>query len=123
MSRYFNAVLPDPCDTINTIKKPSSTKKLRIRKRNQIRVQNRNLAAKLKVATSNIRKNNELKRLPVDEHRIKFYSRGEGLQDIKHIKGRYFQRKFESKEKKIEWATEQSARAEVLLTEEQGLVL
>lgn len=123
MSRYFDAVLPDPCDIVSTTIKPPSTKKLRIKKRNQIRVQNRNLAAKLKVATSNTAENNELKRLPVDKHRIKFYSRGEGLQDIKHIKGRYFQRKFESKEKKIEWATKQSARAEVLLTEEQGLVL
>ena len=52
--------------------------------------------------------------------RTHHYCRGEGITNVRSIRGKYFQKKFENKEKKIEWATEQSARAELLLTEESG---
>lgn len=116
MSRYFDLNLPEKPETV----KPLSTKKLRIKKRNQIRTQDRNLQATLKVA--NAKKNTKPEREPVDATRIKFYNRGEGLHDVKFVKGKYFQRKLQKREQQIEWASEQSARTEVLLTEEPGLV-
>lgn len=48
------------------------------------------------------------------------YSRGEGLKNVARVKTKFFKRKLKNKEKKIEWATQESARTEILLTEEPG---
>ncbi|XKL69028.1 hypothetical protein PGB90_006797 [Kerria lacca] len=51
------------------------------------------------------------------------YSRGEGLKNVARVKTKFFKRKLKNKEKKIEWATQESARTEILLTEEPGFLV
>ncbi len=119
MSRYFEVSLDDlPSENVAT--KPLTAKKLRIQKRNQIRSQKRNLARTIKVAKSTTKEKPEVEYHPVDKERVRFYSRGDGLQDVKHVKTKFYKQKLINKEKKIEYATELSARAELLLTEDAG---
>lgn len=94
-----------------------SRKKARIKKRTQLRDQKRQLDATIKVANTKIRRDEPN---PVDPERVNYYRRGEGIGSYKGIKVKYFKKKFENREKKIEWAAEQSARTEILLTEQSG---
>lgn len=113
MSRYFDVKLDEPLEKVSS-GKPLSARKKRAQNRRQIKDESRNLKRIAETAK------NESRKRPVDEKRVQFYSRGEGFQDIKHIKNPYYRSKFENKEKKIEWATHQSTRAELLLTEDPG---
>lgn len=119
MSRYFETKLEVPSKHYEPTK-PASSKLLRIKKRKQITDQNRSLAKTLRVANSKIKSTTETENPIVDEKRKKFYSRGDGLNDLKKVKTTFFKKKLAAKEKNIEWASEQSARAELLLTEESG---
>jgi hypothetical protein len=58
---------------------------------------------------------------PIDSKTLEKYSRGEGVQvhDIAHP---IYRKKIKSKEKKIEFSTQEAARNEILLTEEPGFV-
>lgn len=118
MSRYFDVTLDEPLENVSSevpsSKKPLSARKKRSQNRRQIRDERRNVNKLVETVKKEPRKR------PLDEKRVQFYSRGEGLQDTKHIKNAYYRSKFENKEKKFEWATHQSTRAELLLTEEQG---
>ena len=115
MKRYFDVKLDEPTQNVATL----TTKQRRIRKRQQIRSTRRDIQEKAKVAGAPIVKD-EPHRRPVDEERVKFYSRGEGLRDTKHIKNAYYRNKLENREKKFNWASRQSSRVELLLTEEPG---
>lgn len=113
MSRYFDVKLDEPLENVSA-PKPLSARKKRAQNRRQIRDESRNLKRIAETAKHEPRKR------PVDEKRVQFYSRGDGLQETKHIKTSYYRTKFENKEKRIEWATHQSTRAELLLTEDPG---
>jgi hypothetical protein len=57
--------------------------------------------------------------LPVEPKKLERYSRGEGV-DTKKIKHKFYQKRFQNKEKKINYAIEQAARTEYLLPEDSG---
>lgn len=59
----------------------------------------------------------------VDPKLLLKYSRGPGLQDAKRISNVHDRAKVLKKEKNIEWAEEQAARTEVLLTEDAGFII
>lgn len=125
MSRYFD-VNVDELYKNNTDKAPGvdepalSRKKLRIKKRHQIRQQKQQISKALNVTKASGKKAEKDEKPLVDEKRKQFYSRGEGLNDVVNVKTNFFKKKLIEKEKKIEWANEQSARAELLLIEEAG---
>lgn len=56
---------------------------------------------------------------PIDKERLERHSRGEGL-NRKGIKHPLHAAKLKRKEKKLNYAQEEAARAEILLTEEKG---
>ncbi|KAJ0180380.1 hypothetical protein K1T71_003784 [Dendrolimus kikuchii] len=56
---------------------------------------------------------------PIDPERLKKYTRGKGLVG-KGVRHPLYKEKLKQKEKKINYAQVQSARAEILLTEDQG---
>lgn len=56
---------------------------------------------------------------PLDPKVLQQYSRGEGISNI-GVKHPLYAAKLKKKEKKINYAQEQAARAEILLTENQG---
>lgn len=125
MSRYFE-VNVDELYKDQTEKAPGidgktlTTKKLRIKKRRQLRLQKQQLRKTVedgKISKKNTKTDGEKL---VDEKRIQYYSRGEGLHNVDNVKTNFFKKKLIAKEKKIDWASEQSARAELLLTEEAG---
>lgn len=65
------------------------------------------------------RKNKRRNIKQLDQKLLK-YSRGPGIKDPKRIGNIFDRAKVLRKEKHIQWAEEQAARAEVLLTEEVG---
>jgi len=60
-------------------------------------------------------------RKPVDAEKLEEHSRGDRA-DIKKVKSRFKRRELIVKEKRIAFAAEQAARAEVLLAEEEGFL-
>ena len=60
-------------------------------------------------------------RKPVDPTKIEEQSRGQQV-DIKKIKSRFKQKEQRKREKRLEFAAEQTVRAEVLLAEEAGFL-
>lgn len=59
---------------------------------------------------------------PIDPLKLEQHSRGEGISS-KKVGHALHAAKLKKKEKKIQYAQKQAARAEILLTEDQGLVL
>ncbi|CAG0908766.1 unnamed protein product, partial [Cyprideis torosa] len=62
-------------------------------------------------------------RVKVPEEKLKKHRRGEPLSDASSVISKKRRRKVLREEERVEWATEQTARAELLLTEEAGLLV
>lgn len=58
-------------------------------------------------------------RVPIPKEKLEKHAKGKGMQ-LDKIKTYIHRKKFERKEKIIQFSTEQAARAEILLTEEPG---
>lgn len=60
-------------------------------------------------------------RKPVDPEKVEEHSRGEKI-NVKKVKTKFKQRELKRREKQLEFAAEQAARAEILLAEEAGFL-
>lgn len=65
----------------------------------------------------------KLRHLELEEHQIKKYERGNNTIHKKKIKTKFFKTKFSKQEEKFKYAVEQSAKAEILLNEDDGYLL
>lgn len=74
---------------------------------------------KLQDSLRNKKRGEGSERIPVPKEKLLKYSRGEGL-DGKGVKKNVFKTKLERREKIIDYSTEQAARLEILLPEDQG---
>lgn len=141
MSRYFDVNLDSITSedlTAGTSKKVNLTSRaLRAKRKKQRNHESKNIlsllhkadisdksipipSSKIKSASSYVKeKPKGFNRPPVDKGKLKLYGRGDSAPEVE-VKNTVWKEKLKNKETRYEWAAEESARAELLLTEQSG---